>query len=199
VHGLTRAPTKLACSDLRHYVWLSTNFIFADSITEKSMPPRLTQLSFKLFTACTVYTVQSCLVRVRPMRPMARGLAPHGGPPGWREEGDPQVWFCTWWTGHISCLFRTVPVALTGAAQVRADGISSCRYKVNLHNYPSRAIHHLWVQRKTVNTLAYCRQQSYCTDSPRQSMKKIVWLVAPINVSSLVLSCTPKRSKIHRA
>ncbi len=44
------------------------------------------------------------------MSPKARGLAQHGGPPGWLEES----------------LFRTVPVALIGAAQLRADGISSC-------------------------------------------------------------------------
>jgi hypothetical protein len=33
--------------------------------------------------------------------------------------------------------FRTIPVALTGAAQLRADVISSCCYVVNLHNHPS--------------------------------------------------------------
>jgi hypothetical protein len=33
--------------------------------------------------------------------------------------------------------FRTIPVALTGAAQLRADVISSCCYIVNLHNHPS--------------------------------------------------------------
>jgi hypothetical protein len=26
---------------------------------------------------------------VRPVRPKARGLAQHGGPPGWLEESDP--------------------------------------------------------------------------------------------------------------
>jgi hypothetical protein len=34
-----------------------------------------------------------------------------------------QVWFCRWWMGRTACLFRTVPVALTGAARLRADGI----------------------------------------------------------------------------
>jgi hypothetical protein len=34
---------------------------------------------------------------------------------GWRGVTR-QVWFCTWWTGRTACLFRTVPVALTGAA-----------------------------------------------------------------------------------
>ncbi len=41
------------------------------------------------------------------------------------------------WTGRTACLYRTVQVALTGAAQLRADGISSCCYIANLHNYPS--------------------------------------------------------------
>jgi hypothetical protein len=49
------------------------------------------------------------------MRPKARGLAQHGGPPGWLEESDPAVWFCTWWTGHTACRtncpYRRCPVA----------------------------------------------------------------------------------------
>ncbi len=43
------------------------------------------------------------------------------------------VWICTWWTS------RTVPVALTEAAQLRADWISSCCFRVNVHNHPSWA------------------------------------------------------------
>ncbi len=39
------------------------------------------------------------------------------------------------WTGRTACLFRTVPVALTGAAKLRADGISSCCYVENIHNH----------------------------------------------------------------
>jgi hypothetical protein len=53
----------------------------------------------------------------RQMRPKARGLAQHGGPPGWLEESDPILYVID------AGLFRTVPVALTGAAQLRADGI----------------------------------------------------------------------------
>jgi hypothetical protein len=30
------------------------------------------------------------------------------------------------WTDRSACLFRTVPVALTGAVQLGAEGISSC-------------------------------------------------------------------------
>ncbi len=48
---------------------------------------------------------------------------------GWRRVTR-QVWFSTWWTGRTACLFHTVPVALTGAAQLRADGIFSCCYIV---------------------------------------------------------------------
>ncbi len=58
---------------------------------------------------------------------------------GWRRVIR-QVWFCTRWTGRTDCLFRTVPVALRGAAQLRADGISSCCYVVNVHNRPSWAM-----------------------------------------------------------
>ncbi len=59
---------------------------------------------------------------------------------GWRRVTR-QVWVCTWWTGRTACLFRTVPVTLTGAANPRADGISSCCYLVNVHNPPSWATH----------------------------------------------------------
>jgi hypothetical protein len=45
---------------------------------------------------------------------------------GWRRMPQ-QVWFCTWWTGLTPCLFPTIQVALTGVAQLRAEGISiSC-------------------------------------------------------------------------
>ncbi len=57
---------------------------------------------------------------------------------GWRRVTR-QVWFCTWWTGCTTCLFRTLPVALTGAAQLRADGIYSCCYIINVHKHPSWA------------------------------------------------------------
>ena len=71
------------------------------------------------------------------MRPQARGLAQHGGPPGWLEESDPAVVILyVMDVPDTACLFRTVLVALTGAAQLRADGISSCCYIVNVHNHP---------------------------------------------------------------
>jgi hypothetical protein len=38
---------------------------------------------------------------------------------------------------HAGIPFCTVPVALTGAVQLRADEISSCCYTVNEHNHPS--------------------------------------------------------------
>ncbi len=57
----------------------------------------------------------------------------------WMRRVTRQVWFFPWWTGLSACLFPTVPVALTRAAQLRADGISSCCYIVNVHNHPSWA------------------------------------------------------------
>ncbi len=57
------------------------------------------------------------------MRPKARGLDQHDDPLGWLEESDPAGVMCS--TDRSVCLFRTVPVALTRAAQLRADGISS--------------------------------------------------------------------------
>jgi hypothetical protein len=69
------------------------------------------------------------------MRPKARGLAQHGGPLGWLEESDPAGVTLHVISRPYACLFRTVPVALTGAAQLRADGISS--YCFIVHNHPS--------------------------------------------------------------
>jgi hypothetical protein len=57
---------------------------------------------------------------------------------GWRRVTR-QVWFCTWWTGRTACLFRIVPIALTGAVQLRTEGTSSCCYIVNAHKHPSWA------------------------------------------------------------
>jgi hypothetical protein len=57
---------------------------------------------------------------------------------GWRRVTW-QMRFCMWCMGPTACLFRTVPVALTGAAQLRAGGIFSCCYIVNVHNRPSLA------------------------------------------------------------
>jgi hypothetical protein len=46
------------------------------------------------------------VLRTKPMRPLARGLAQHGGPPGWLEESNP-----------AGCDFlrdgRSIPPALT--------------------------------------------------------------------------------------
>jgi hypothetical protein len=73
------------------------------------------------------------------MKPKARGLVHYGGPPFWLEEqeSDPAGVILYVLTGRTACLFRTVPVALTGAAQLRADGIFNCCYIVNVHNHPS--------------------------------------------------------------
>ncbi len=47
-----------------------------------------------------------------------------------------QVWFCTWWTGRTACLFSTVPVDLTGAAQLRSVEIFCC---LNIEMYTKHA------------------------------------------------------------
>jgi hypothetical protein len=70
------------------------------------------------------------------MRTKAVGLVQHGGPPGWLEESYPAGVIFYVMDGSYRLPFRTVPVALTGAAQLRADGISSCCNIVNVHNQP---------------------------------------------------------------
>ncbi len=72
------------------------------------------------------------------MRPKSRGLDQHIGLPGWLENSDPAgVILYVLDSLYRACLFYTVPVALTGAAQLRTDGISSYCYIANVHNHPS--------------------------------------------------------------
>jgi hypothetical protein len=72
-------------------------------------------------------------------RPKARGLAQPGGPPGWLEESDPAgvILYVIDGPYRLPLPCRTAPVALTGAAQLRAYGISSCCYIVNECTQPS--------------------------------------------------------------
>ncbi len=72
----------------------------------------------------------------RPMRPRARRLAQHGGPPGWLAESDPTGVILYVTDGPYRLSFCAVPVALTGAAQLRAEGIPSCCHIKNVHNHP---------------------------------------------------------------
>jgi len=96
------------------------------------------------------------------MRPKARGLAQHGSPSGWLAESDPGRcnFVCT------ACLFRTVLVALTGAAQLRAVGISSCCYIINVHNHPSWATSHkedkVWYSSRPMPSLCKWPIQCVC-------------------------------------
>ncbi len=93
---------------------------------------------------------------LNPMRPkaiegwpnMAARLA------GWRRVAQ-QVWFCMWWTGRTA-FFRTVPVPLTGAAQLRADDISSCCYIVIVHNQLS------WATSSKEGMAGYCIEVNPC-------------------------------------
>jgi hypothetical protein len=52
------------------------------------------------------------------MKPKVRELVQHGGPAGWLEVSDPASVIL-----YVmdACLFCTVPVALTEAAQLLAD------------------------------------------------------------------------------
>jgi hypothetical protein len=93
-----------------------------------------------------------------PRRPKARGLVQHGGPPGWLWEIDPAgvtLWVMGGTYRLAAYLFRTVPVSLTGAAQLQADvqELPSCElmnqelpscalmeYPANVHNHPSLAM-----------------------------------------------------------
>jgi hypothetical protein len=46
-------------------------------------------LYFFLFSVCFGKNLCLLLCEFQAMRPKARGLGQHGGPPGWLEESDP--------------------------------------------------------------------------------------------------------------
>jgi hypothetical protein len=56
------------------------------------------------------------------MRPKARGLAQHGGTPGWLEESDPAGVILYVTDGPYSLSFSYRTGCLTGAAKLRAEG-----------------------------------------------------------------------------
>jgi hypothetical protein len=75
------------------------------------------------------------------MKPNARGLAQHGGPPGWLEESDPTGVILYVMDGPNRLPFSYLTgysVTLTEAAQLRPDGISSCCHIVIVHNHTVR-------------------------------------------------------------
>ncbi len=92
---------------------------------------------------------------------------------GWRRV-TPQVWFCMWWTGRSAFLFLTVPVALTGAARLRAGGISSCCYIVNVQYITIR--HELHHARKawsgTLADHAFSLYVTRCKDTEQKIRRK---------------------------
>ncbi len=64
------------------------------------------------------------------MRSRARGLAQHGGLPGWLQESDPAGVILQMMDGPVRLPFSQ----FTGCpGQLRADLISSCCYIVNVH------------------------------------------------------------------
>ncbi len=74
-------------------------------------------LHISYYTICT-------LMQGNKLRPKARGLAQHGGPPGWLEESDPACYIV-----RYGRAINRLPFSYRiGAAQLRADGISSCCY-----------------------------------------------------------------------
>ncbi len=70
-------------------------------------------------------------VTFAPMKTKTKGLAQQGGPPGWLEESKPASVIMYVMYGPYCLPLRTVTVA-----QLRADGIFSCCYVVNVHNHP---------------------------------------------------------------
>jgi hypothetical protein len=74
--------------------------------------------------------------------------AQHGGLPAWLEEKDLAGVILYLMDGCTSCLFRTVPVALTEGAQLRTGGISNCCYIINIPTHFTTIRHELRQARK---------------------------------------------------
>ncbi len=93
----------------------------------------------------------------RPMRPRARGLAQHGGPPGWLAESDPTgvILYFTDGPYRLPFSYRS----LTGAAKLQAEGILSCCHIKNVHNHPSWAASRkegmAWYSSRSIPSLWY--------------------------------------------
>ncbi len=124
------------------------------SVTSLNIPAKLPVISLKL-SLDGVWNVYLCwpmksfadfrwlvwsAVSPRlPMSPKARGLAQHGGPPGWLEESDPAGVILYSMDGPYQLPFFVKYRLPWQAAQLRADGISNCCYIVNVYNHLSWA------------------------------------------------------------
>ncbi len=58
--------------------------------------------------------------RVSPMRPKAREMTQHGGPPGWLEESNPSRW-------ALCCDGRSMPPSLTDPTACPGLELLSCK------------------------------------------------------------------------
>jgi hypothetical protein len=70
--------------------------------------PVQTDMSSLILSAGKNRVVTRCVRRCYSVRPKARWLAQHGGPPGWLEESDPAGVILPYRTG---CPDRTCPAA----------------------------------------------------------------------------------------
>jgi len=109
----------------------------------------------------TIVSIWYLKPKLYTMSPKARGLAQHGGLPGWLEESEPAGIILYLMDGlYTAYLFRIVPVALTGAAHLWADGISSYCSIVNVFNHPS------WATSRKEGKVWYSSSLSGCTLQP---------------------------------
>jgi hypothetical protein len=127
-------PHKTARKKEKSYfqTWIRKNYVFRfwfwTSKALKSFHPNEHTWANILYRTTLARLSKYGLLRINPYN-RGRGST-HRRLESWPSAA---VRFCTLWTDHTACLFHTVPVALTGAAQLRAEGISSCWYIVNVN------------------------------------------------------------------
>jgi hypothetical protein len=87
--------------------------------------------------APTCFSFSRKLYGKKSMRPQARGLAQHVGPPGWLEKIDPAGVILYVMDGPHRLHFQFRTGCLDRSCPAAADGISSCCYIViNVHSDP---------------------------------------------------------------
>ncbi len=132
--------------------------------------------------------------QLNPMRPKARGLAQHGGPPGQLEESDPAGVILYVTDGHHLILFHTLPVALTEAAQLHKlmEFPDSKCTQLSVMSYVTQGRHGLVLQQTHVFSQAK-PQPYYFTPSPPFS----ITFPSPLFHSIPPLPCIPSLP-LHR-
>ncbi len=128
------------------------------------------------FVECTTLCYTSTASLVTPMRPNARKLAQHGGPPSYLEESEPAEWDCVVMDGPK-------PPSLTDRTACTGLELLSCELLAN----PAAVADVLVLNLQKTPSWALSRKEGMGQNS---SYSPAVSLVTPNKLSPLPLSYT---------